>query len=108
MQEKIEKTFFDFKVLVFELVALNTRFYWVKIPVIGWQYVNKHFQDFRYYQNKIFGADFVSELSKNMTKILQWKFMQGFGRFNMLTALIRGFFGFSVTSLFAVYNFSNK
>ena len=49
MQKNIEKTFFDFKIIAFELVALDTRFYWEKILVIGSQYVKKQAQDFRYY-----------------------------------------------------------
>ena len=47
MQKKIEKFFFDFKIIAFELVALNTRFYWETILFIGCQYVNKHSQNFR-------------------------------------------------------------
>ena len=47
MQQKIQKVFFHFEIIAFELVALNTRFYWETIPFIGWQYINKHSQDFR-------------------------------------------------------------
>ena len=49
MQKKIQKIFFDFEIIAFELVALNTRFDRERIPVIGCQYVNKQSQDFRYY-----------------------------------------------------------
>ena len=49
MQEKIQKKFFDLEIIAFESVALNTRFYWERILVIGCQYVNKESQDFRYY-----------------------------------------------------------
>ena len=49
MQKKIEKIYFDFEMIAFELVALNTRFYWERIPVIGCQYVTKQYQDLRYY-----------------------------------------------------------
>ena len=35
MREKIGKIFFDLEVIVFELVALNTRFYLEKMLVIG-------------------------------------------------------------------------
>ena len=35
MQKKIQKTFFDFEIIAFELVALNTPFYWEKILNIG-------------------------------------------------------------------------
>ena len=48
MQEKIEKIFFDFDIISFELVALDTRFYWDRILVIGCQYVKKETQEFRY------------------------------------------------------------
>ena len=49
MQKKIEKLFFSYDIITFELVALNTRFYWERMLVIGCQYVNKQSQDFRYY-----------------------------------------------------------
>ena len=49
MQQKGEKKFFDFEIIAFELVALDTRFYWERILVIGCQYVNKQSQDFRYF-----------------------------------------------------------
>ena len=49
MQKKFLKIFFDFEMIAFELVALNTRFYWERILVIGCQYVNKQSEDFKYY-----------------------------------------------------------
>ena len=49
MQQKIQKIFFDFEIIAFELVELDTRFYCKRILVIGCQYVNKQSQDFRYY-----------------------------------------------------------
>ena len=49
MQKKILKIFFDFQVIAFEWVALNTSFYWKGILVIWYQYVNEHCQDLRYY-----------------------------------------------------------
>ena len=51
MQKKVQKTFFDFYIIEFEfeLVAINTRFYWERIVVAGWQYINKQSQGFRYY-----------------------------------------------------------
>ena len=49
MQKKIEKIFLDSEIIAFELVALNTRFSWERMLVIGCQYVNKQSQDFRYY-----------------------------------------------------------
>ena len=85
MQKKIQKIFFGFEIIASEFVALNTRFYWERIFAIGWQYVNKQSQDFRCYWKRIFGADFFSEWSKNMTKILPCRFKQSFGHFNMLT-----------------------
>ena len=48
MQKKIEKIFFDFEVIAFELVPLDTRFYWERILAIGCEYVKKQSQDFRY------------------------------------------------------------
>ena len=47
MQKEIEKIFFDFEIIAFELVALETRFYWDNILAIGCQYLNKQSQDFR-------------------------------------------------------------
>ena len=49
MQQKTEKTFADFEINAFELVSLDSSFYWERILVIGCQYVNKECQDFIYY-----------------------------------------------------------
>ena len=49
MYHKTQKKFFNFEIIAFELFALDTRFYWERILVIGCQYVNKESQDFRYY-----------------------------------------------------------
>ena len=46
MQKKIQKISFDLEIIAFELVALNTCFYWERILVIGCQYVKKQPQDF--------------------------------------------------------------
>ena len=40
MQKTVEKKFLDFETIAFELVALNTPFYWERILVIGCEYVN--------------------------------------------------------------------
>ena len=48
MKKKIEEKYSDFEIIAFELVALDTRFYWETILVIRCQYVNKQSQDFRY------------------------------------------------------------
>ena len=61
MQKKIEKIFFDFEIIAFELVPLDTGFQGERILVIGCQYVKKTPQDFRYYLNRIFRAYFPSE-----------------------------------------------
>ena len=34
MQKKIQQIFFDLEIIAFELVGLNTRFYWKRILVI--------------------------------------------------------------------------
>ena len=47
MPKEIEKFFFGFQIIAFELVALNTRFYWENILVIGFHYANKESQDLR-------------------------------------------------------------
>ena len=47
MQKKIEEIFLDMEIFEFELVALETRFYWERILVIGCEYVNKQSPDFR-------------------------------------------------------------
>ena len=49
MQQKAEQLFFKSDLIAFELVALDTRFYWERILVIGCQYVNKESQDYNYY-----------------------------------------------------------
>ena len=76
---------FKSDLIEFELVALDTRFYWERILVIRCQHVKERCQDFRYYQNKVFRADSLLEWTKNMTKILPWRFKQSFGWFGMLT-----------------------
>ena len=48
MQKKIEEIFVDMEIFEFELVALEIRFYWERILVIGCEYVNKQSQDFRH------------------------------------------------------------
>ena len=49
MQQKIQQIIFDFEIIAFESVTLDTRFYWERILIIGCQYVNKQSQDYRYY-----------------------------------------------------------
>ena len=49
MQKKFPKSFFGFGITAIELVALNTRFYWENILVIGCHYANKESQDFIYF-----------------------------------------------------------
>ena len=48
MKKKVDKIFLDFETIAFELVALNTGFYWERILVIACYYVNKQSQDFKY------------------------------------------------------------
>ena len=48
MQKKIQKMFSDCDIIAFELVALNTCFYWENIPVIGCHYAKKESQGFSY------------------------------------------------------------
>ena len=49
MQKNIQKIYIDFEIIAFGCVALNTRFYWERILVIGCQYVNNQSQDYIYY-----------------------------------------------------------
>ena len=49
MEQKTEKIFVAFEIISFELVVLDTRFYWEKIVVFRCQYVKKMCQDFKYY-----------------------------------------------------------
>ena len=49
MQKKVKESFFDFEIIAFELVGLNTRCYWQNIVVIGFNYANKESQDIRYF-----------------------------------------------------------
>ena len=48
MQKQIQKIFFDFEVIAFELVLLNTRLYLERTLVIGCEYINKMSRDYRY------------------------------------------------------------
>ena len=62
MQKKIQEIFFDFEIKVFELGALNTRFYWERILVIGCHCLKKKSQDLKYYWKNFleqisFGSD---------------------------------------------------
>ena len=61
MQTNIEKIYFDFEKIAFQLVPLDTRFYLERILVIGYQYDNKYSQDFRYYYDRVVRADLLSE-----------------------------------------------
>ena len=111
MMKKIQKIFFDSEIVGFELAALNTRFYWERILVIGSQYGNKQSQDFRYYYNRTFGADFCSEWSKNIRKIVSCRFKQSFGPFNMFTVhkcSDTGLYRHLSNPLLAVYSFRKK
>ena len=67
------------------MVALNNRSYWEKILFIGCQYLKKQSQDFTYYYNKYFWADFFSQWSKKITKILLCRLKQSCPPLNMLT-----------------------
>ena len=48
-KKKNQEKIFGFEIIDFELVALNTSFYWENILVIGCHYANKESQDFRYF-----------------------------------------------------------
>ena len=60
-RKESHNTFFDLEIIAYALVALNIGFKWERILVIGCQYVKKQSQDFRYYEKRFFGADFLSE-----------------------------------------------
>ena len=47
--KKDREKIFGFEIIDFELVALNTSFYWENILVIGCHYANEGSQDFRYF-----------------------------------------------------------
>ena len=84
MQKKTSQMFFNLEIIAFEVVVLNIPFYCERILVIRCHYDNNQSQDFRYHQNKFFGADFRSELLKKMTKLLLCRFKKIFGHFKML------------------------
>ena len=48
-KKKNQEKIFGFEIIDFELVALNTSFYWENILVIGCHYANIGSQDFRYF-----------------------------------------------------------
>ena len=85
VKKKFEKISFYFQVIAFKLVALNTRFYLERILFIGCQYVNKQSQNFVYFYERIFRADFLSVCSRIVIKIMPRRFKQSFGAFDMLT-----------------------
>ena len=104
MQKRIQKIYFDFEIIAFELVAWNTRFYWENILVIGCEYGKKEFQDIRHFQKGLYGANFLWEWSKNITKTLASRIKQCFGPFNMFTVnkcSDMGFFGLLSNSAFS-------
>ena len=43
MQKEMEKAFFGFQIIAWELAALDTRFYWERILLVGCQSVKKKF-----------------------------------------------------------------
>ena len=45
----MEQGIFDFEIIAFELVSLNSHFYWQITLLLGCQYVNTQDQDFIYY-----------------------------------------------------------
>ena len=111
MQKKTQEVFIDYQIIAFQLVVVNTRFYWERILVFVCQYVNRQSQDFRYYWNRVFQADFPSECSKNMTKILPCTFMHCFGTFNMFTVHMCadiGLFGHLSNPVFCSLQFEKK
>ena len=68
MQKKIKKKFLDFEIIAFELVALNNRFYWGRILVIGCKYVNKQSQDFEILLEEKFWSWFPVGVIKKFEK----------------------------------------
>ena len=111
MQKKTQEVFIDYQIIAFQLVVVNTRFYWERILVFVCQYVNRQSQDFRYYWNRVFRADFPSECSNNMTKILPCTFMHCFGTFNMFTVHMCadiGLFGHLSNPVFCSLQFEKK
>ena len=49
MQKKNKAIVIDLGIIAFELVPLNTRFYWERIHLAKCQFVNKQSQDLRYW-----------------------------------------------------------
>ena len=60
-EKKIDKIFQVLEKAAFELISLNTHFYREKLLVIASQYVNKQSQDFRYYSERIFRIEVLSD-----------------------------------------------
>ena len=111
MKKKIQQIFsiLEIKIISFEMVPWKTNFYRERILVIGSQYVNKLSQYLSYYLDRVFETDVLSELSKNMAKLLPCRF-QCFVPFNILTVhkcSDTGLFRHLRTTFLAVYNFVN-
>ena len=84
-KKEIEKLFFDFEIIAFELVPLDTRFYWERILVIWCQYVNKQSQALDTTKTEFFERIFFLNDQKIWQKFCRAEFKQCFGRFNMWT-----------------------
>ena len=85
MSNKFQELFSVLEISAFELVAWNSNFQRDIRCVFARQYVIKQFQDFSYYQDRIFWTEVLSEWSKNITKPLPFTLQNCFRPFNMLT-----------------------
>ena len=70
MQKKIEEIFFELQIIAFELVAVNTRFYWERILFIGCQYVKKKVKASDTAKTQFFELIFFESDQTYRTKIL--------------------------------------
>ena len=110
-QQKIQKIFLDFDIIAFELVVLDTRFYWERILVIECQYIHSsrkildttktEFSELICFRSdqKVWLKYCRADLRSLSDRLTCWL---------SISVLTRGFLGISVTLFFAVYNFMNK
>ena len=88
---------FRFGIAAFEVVALNTRFYWERILVTRVNMLTNSLKIWDITKADIFELIFFESVKETMTIILLWKFNQCLGPFNMcwmsIIVLTLGFLG---------------
>ena len=85
MQKKLEKIFFDFAIIAFELVALDLAFTERECLSLGVNLLTKNLKISDTTKTEFLQLIFFSELSNSMRTILLCRVKHYFGPFKMLT-----------------------